>query len=98
MQRQAQGLGIPLSKPTGPVQRKFEASNIFALTVGALGIVYGDIGTSPLYALKEVFNPAHGIVLTRQNLIGVLSVVFWSLTLVVSIKYVTLILRAHNRG
>jgi KUP system potassium uptake protein len=73
------------------------ASSLAALTLGAIGVVYGDIGTSPLYALKEVF--AHGHVpLTAQNIYGVLSLVFWTLTVVVSIKYVALILRADNNG
>ena len=73
------------------------ASSLAALTLGAIGVVYGDIGTSPLYALKEVF--AHGHVpLTPQNIYGVLSLVFWTLTVVVSIKYVALILRADNNG
>ena len=68
-----------------------------ALCLAALGVVYGDIGTSPLYALKEVF--AEGRVpLTRQNILGVLSLVFWTLTVVVSLKYVVLILRADNHG
>jgi len=68
-----------------------------ALTLGAIGIVYGDIGTSPLYALKEVF--AHGhIPLTPENIYGILSMMFWTLTVVVSLKYVTLILRADNNG
>jgi len=68
-----------------------------ALTLGAIGVVYGDIGTSPLYALKEVF--AHGRVpLTPDNILGILSLVFWTLTVVVSLKYVTLILRADNNG
>ncbi len=72
-------------------------SGLAALTLGAVGVVYGDIGTSPLYALKEVF--AHGHVpLTAQNIYGVLSLVFWTLTVVVSIKYVALILRADNNG
>ena len=72
-------------------------SGLAALTLGAVGVVYGDIGTSPLYALKEVF--AHGHVpLTAQNIYGVLSLVFWTLTVVVSIKYVVLILRADNNG
>jgi hypothetical protein len=67
------------------------------LTLGALGVVYGDIGTSPLYAFKEVF--AHGHVpLTPENIFGVLSLMFWTLTVVVSIKYVVLILRADNNG
>ena len=68
-----------------------------ALTLAAIGVVYGDIGTSPLYALKEVF--AHGRVpLTPENILGILSMVFWTLTVVVSLKYVVLILRADNHG
>ncbi len=67
------------------------------LTLAAVGVVYGDIGTSPLYALKEVF--AHGRVpLTPENILGILSMVFWTLTVVVSLKYVALILRADNNG
>jgi KUP system potassium uptake protein len=68
-----------------------------ALTLAAIGVVYGDIGTSPLYALKEVF--AQGRVpLTPDNILGILSLVFWTLTVVVSLKYVALILRADNHG
>jgi len=69
-----------------------------ALTLLALGIVYGDIGTSPLYAVKETFNPQHGIPLTPENILGGLSCIFWALMIVVSLKYVTLVLRANNRG
>lgn len=68
------------------------------LSLAALGVVYGDIGTSPLYALKECFGPAHGIPLTRENVLGVLSLVFWALNFVVSFKYIALVLRADNRG
>ena len=68
------------------------------LTLLALGVVYGDIGTSPLYAAKETFNPAHGIPLVRENILGGISAIFWSLMIVVSLKYVALILRASNRG
>ena len=67
------------------------------LTLAAIGVVYGDIGTSPLYALKEVF--AQGRVpLNGENILGILSLVFWTLTVVVSLKYVVLILRADNHG
>ena len=69
-----------------------------ALALLALGIVYGDIGTSPLYAVKETFNPEHGIALTTDNILGGLSSIFWMLMIVVSLKYVTLVLRANNRG
>jgi len=72
-------------------------SGLAGLTLGAIGVVYGDIGTSPLYALKEVF--AHGRVpLSPENIFGVLSLIFWTLTVVVSVKYVVLILRADNNG
>ena len=73
------------------------ASSLAVLTIGAVGVVYGDIGTSPLYALKEVF--AHGRVpLTEANIYGVLSMIFWTLMVVVSLKYVSLMLRADNGG
>ena len=68
-----------------------------ALTLGALGVVYGDIGTSPLYALKEIFHGGH-LPATADNILGVLSLVFWTLTVIVSLKYVLLILRADNNG
>jgi KUP system potassium uptake protein len=72
--------------------------SLAALTLGALGVVYGDIGTSPLYTMKEVFSPATGVPLDATNLIGAVSVIFWGLMLVVTLKYVVLILRADNRG
>ncbi|MFA6108118.1 MAG: KUP/HAK/KT family potassium transporter, partial [Candidatus Latescibacterota bacterium] len=59
-----------------------------SLTVGALGVVYGDIGTSPLYALRECFHGLHAVALTEANVLGVVSLIVWSLTLVVSVKYV----------
>ncbi len=68
------------------------------LAVGALGIVYGDVGTSPLYTIQECFHGKHAIALTQGNILGVMSLVFWSLTLVVSIKYVIFILLADNHG
>ncbi|NRF69645.1 potassium transporter Kup [Aquincola sp. S2] len=68
-----------------------------ALTLGALGVVYGDIGTSPLYALKEVFHGGH-VAATPDNILGVLSLIFWTMTIIVSLKYVLLILRADNNG
>ena len=70
---------------------------VAALTLAALGVVYGDIGTSPLYALKEVFAPGR-VPTTPENILGILSLVFWTLTVVVSINYVVLILRADNNG
>ncbi len=68
------------------------------LTLTALGVVYGDIGTSPLYALRECFKEEYGILPTAPNVLGVLSLILWSLILVVSIKYIVFILRADNRG
>jgi KUP system potassium uptake protein len=73
-------------------------SSLVALTLAAVGIVYGDIGTSPLYTLKTIFAPEHGLTLTPANLLGTVSLIFWGLTLIVSLKYVTLVLRADNRG
>ena len=69
-----------------------------ALTLAALGVVFGDIGTSPLYAVKETFSPHHGIPLTPSAILGGLSTIFWSLVVVVSLKYVVLVMRADNRG
>ncbi len=69
-----------------------------ALAMAALGIVYGDIGTSPLYAAKEVFNPSYGIPFSAANVMGGVSAIFWALMIVVSIKYVILIMRADNRS
>jgi KUP system potassium uptake protein len=73
-------------------------SSRIALTLAALGVVYGDIGTSPLYAVKETFNPDHGIPLSTENILGGLSAIFWALMIVVSVKYVILIMRADNKG
>ncbi|WP_295450630.1 potassium transporter Kup [uncultured Thiodictyon sp.] len=74
-------------------------SRLRALSLAALGVVYGDIGTSPLYAMHAVFaNQHHPVPVDPQNILGILSLIFWSLVIVVSLKYVTLILRADNRG
>jgi len=72
-------------------------TSLRALTLGAIGVVYGDIGTSVLYAVKEVFNSGH-VAFTPDNVYGVMSIFVWTLTLVVSLKYVTLVLRADNHG
>ena len=88
---------VPFPRPmTAPDAHRPQAA-LAALTLAAIGVVYGDIGTSPLYALKEVF--AHGRVpLNTDNILGILSLAFWTLTVVVSLKYVALILRADNNG
>jgi KUP system potassium uptake protein len=72
-------------------------SSLTALTLGAIGVVYGDIGTSVLYAVKEVFGSGH-VPFTPGNVYGILSLFFWTLTVIVSIKYVLLVLRADNHG
>ncbi|MEO8383892.1 MAG: potassium transporter Kup [Betaproteobacteria bacterium] len=69
-----------------------------ALTIGAIGVVFGDIGTSPLYALKESFNPQHGIPLNEGTVLGILSLMFWSLMTLVTVKYLVFMMRADNRG
>ena len=78
------------AKPTGRY--------LFTLSLAALGVVYGDIGTSPLYAMRECFHGPHAIAATPANVMGVLSLVFWSLILVISGKYLTFVLSADNRG
>ncbi|WP_018714824.1 KUP/HAK/KT family potassium transporter [Brachymonas chironomi] len=78
-------------------QHSTQKSSLAALILGAIGIVYGDIGTSVLYAVKEVFGSGH-VAFTYANVYGVLSILFWTLTIIVSLKYVTLVLRADNNG
>jgi KUP system potassium uptake protein len=86
---------LPLAVAPEKSQRRQSTA---ALALLALGVVYGDIGTSPLYAAKETFNPQHGIPLTPENILGGVSAIFWVLAIIVSLKYVTLVLRASNRG
>lgn len=75
-----------------------KGSHLYALTLGALGVVYGDIGTSPLYALREAFHTSHDIAPSPENIFGVLSLVFWALIIVITLKYLVFILRADNKG
>jgi KUP system potassium uptake protein len=74
------------------------AGSLTALALGALGVVYGDIGTSPLYALRECFVGANALPITTPNVLGILSLIFWSLTVVVSVKYLAVVMRADNQG
>jgi len=90
--------GSAVSHQSGGAHRAPTGKYLATLTVGALGIVYGDIGTSPLYALRECFHGTHGIAPTRENVLGVLSLIFWSLTLIISIKYLVFVMRADNEG
>ncbi len=73
-------------------------SNIWLVALSALGVVYGDIGTSPLYALKECFSPHYGLHLNQENILGVLSLAFMSLLVVVTIKYISFVMKADNHG
>ena len=81
-----------------PVPGQSNRRYLLVLSVGALGVVYGDIGTSPLYALRECFRPAHGVLPTPANVLGTLSLIIWSLVVIISIKYLALVMRADNRG
>ncbi|WP_456445803.1 potassium transporter Kup [Oceanithermus sp.] len=71
---------------------------LIVLSIAALGVVFGDIGTSPLYAVREAFGEHYGLALTEANVLGVLSLIFWSLIVVISLKYLTLVMRADNHG
>jgi len=71
---------------------------LLTLSLGALGIVYGDIGTSPLYAFRECFNPEHHVGRDAANIVGIVSLIFWSLVIIISVKYLLLVMRADNRG
>jgi len=90
--------GTADARTEAPAEQHAARQGLAALTLGAIGVVYGDIGTSPLYTMREVFAPATGVALNAANLIGAVSVIFWALMLVVTFKYVILILRADNRG
>jgi KUP system potassium uptake protein len=80
----------PKASPTG--------KHLAILALGAIGVVYGDIGTSPLYALKECFTGPHGVPVTKSNVLGVLSLIFWSLNFIVTFKYLSVVMRADNQG
>jgi KUP system potassium uptake protein len=78
--------------------RSDTSTGLAGLSVAALGIVFGDIGTSPVYTFRECFNPEHGLPLDAEHVLGVLSMIFWALIIVVTVKYVLLIMRADNQG
>jgi KUP system potassium uptake protein len=88
---------MDISPSSNDLERK-SPLGLLALSLGALGVVYGDIGTSPLYAVRECFHGQHAIALNPTNILGVLSLVFWSLTIVITVKYVGFIMKADNRG
>ena len=83
---------------TTPTQGGATAPRTWPLVIGAVGVVFGDIGTSPLYTLKEAFGPHYGLEADPANVLGVLSLILWSLILVVTLKYVAVLMRADNRG
>jgi KUP system potassium uptake protein len=87
-----------MSMATSGAHPQAARSRFPLLVLGAIGVVFGDIGTSPLYALKEVFGSAHPMPLDEANVLGALSLVFWTLLIIVTLKYVTLILHADNHG
>ena len=81
-----------------PANAHEPSASMLALMLGAIGVVYGDVGTSPLYTMKEIFNGPHAVQATPENVLGILSLIFWALILVISIKYVLFVMRANNRG
>ena len=83
---------------TGSERNRRSRRRLGLLTVGAIGVVFGDIGTSPLYAFTQIFSGAHTIPVVEARVLGALSMVFWTLTLVVSVKYVVIVMRADNQG
>src|SRR5690242_2379544 len=85
-------------RPGEPEPHGHHATGLRTLVIGALGVVFGDIGTSPLYAIKECIDEHHGVAATHQNVLGVLSLVVWSLMMVVTVKYLTFIMKADNGG
>ncbi|MEB2344171.1 MAG: potassium transporter Kup [Deltaproteobacteria bacterium] len=92
------GAGPPRAVAAAPGAPAAPEVGLPALALGAIGVVYGDIGTSPLYALRECFHGSHGVALSEANVLGVLSLVVWALVLVVCVKYLTFIMRADNEG
>jgi KUP system potassium uptake protein len=92
-------VALPLATPGHAVHRAAPRGKALAkLALGALGVVYGDIGTSPLYAVRECFSGTHSVQPTTQNVLGIISLVFWAMTFVVTFKYLSFVMRADNRG
>ena len=87
---------MTVSKTFTPSEPRSE--KMYAFAISALGVVFGDIGTSPLYALRQCFSREYGITITHDNVLGILSLIFWALIIVISFKYVAFVMRADNRG
>src|SRR5690606_39155734 len=102
-QRRTTRVNIPVdaAAPAGPdggARGHEPGQGRWKLAVGAVGVVFGDIGTSPLYAFRETFAGHHKLTLDPAHILGVISLMFWSMILVVTIKYVAIIMRADNKG
>jgi KUP system potassium uptake protein len=91
-------MNSPEENDTTPHAGQKGKQYLLPLALGALGVVYGDIGTSPLYAFRESFHEEHGIPVTPDNVVGILSLIFWSLIIVISVKYIVFVMRADNQG
>ena len=89
---------LPVERPLGAEQTHSRQASLTKLTLGAIGVVFGDIGTSPLYAFRETFAGHHPLAIDRIHVLGVLSLIFWSMMLVVTLQYVTILTRADNKG
>src|SRR4051794_11376232 len=101
MEGLGEGAAVPVAVPervTASHTQAHAPASLAKLAFGALGIVYGDIGTSPLYAVKECVTLPHGVMPTAPNVLGLTSLIFWSLTFVVTLKYLYFVMRADNEG
>src|SRR5688572_5833360 len=87
-----------MSAQSGPAPHGGHSSSLLGLTIAAIGVVYGDIGTSPLYTIRECFFGTHAVPLNHDNVLGVLSLILYALLIVVSVKYIAIVMRADNQG
>src|SRR3954470_8466010 len=94
----AEGQSSGPAAPAPQAPAPHAPAKLLPLATAALGVVFGDIGTSPLYAVKECFAGAHPLPVTRENVLGILSLFFWSLFMVVAVKYLVFIMKADNKG
>ena len=97
-EQDADDLADPSPDPPSAAPTITSTRDLLALSLGALGVVYGDLGTSPLYTVRECFHPSHGIAVGYENVLGVLSLIFWALTIAVIVKYMAFVMRADNQG
>src|SRR5213595_2926618 len=90
--------GVAEAQAPSDVSHGHAHGPLYKLVIGAIGIVYGDIGTSPIYAFRETFAGHHTLIPDKLHIFGVLSLIFWSMMIIVTLKYVTIIMRADNKG